>query len=172
MAITGPWYITRRALEDYGRLTGRGGPPPREELEGEIARAHFVRRDDGGTEIWRGGKPLRLRFILRVAAGVGGDAPQLVRVEGDHRGRNPPRARQIGIWDGERQVLLEVTDEVHSSGPDRRVAYRLSDGQWYDGARGRMRPDHVESGRYLANTPNWVRALRGQPPRAGGRGQR
>lgn len=171
MAITGPWYITRAALEDYGRLTGTA-TPSREALEREIATAHFVRQQESGAELWRGGKPLRLRFIVALDPGVGGDAPQLVRVEGDHAGRNPPRARKVRVWDGERQVQLEVTAEVHSPGPERRIAYHLTDGQWFEGYRGRARPDHVERWQIVRNTPAWVRLVRGQPPRAGGRGQR
>jgi hypothetical protein len=48
MAITGPWFITRSALEDYGRLTG-GRQAPRSELEREIATAHFVKTNDDGS---------------------------------------------------------------------------------------------------------------------------
>lgn len=167
MVIDGPWFITRAALEDYGRLTGSGTAPPRSELEAEIARAHFVRHNDDGSEVWRGGKPLRLRFIVRFANGVGGSAPQLVRVEGDHAARSPPRARLIRIWDGEQHVDLDVTDEVHETGPQRRVAYRLADGQWYTGFRGRARPDHFDRGQYTTNAPEWVRLQRGQKLRRG-----
>lgn len=172
MAITGPWYITRAALEDFGRLTGRGALPPREELEAEIAKAHFVKQNNDGSEVWRGGKPLRLRFIVRLGVGVGGSAPQLVRVEGDHAGRSAPRSRRVSLWDGEQQVELEVTDEVHELGSERRVAYRLADGQWFCGFRGRSRPDHFERGQYTHNVPDWVRRQRGQTPRRGGANQR
>jgi hypothetical protein len=169
MSITGPWFITRAALEDYARLTGRSSPPPRSELEAEATRAHFVRRNNDGSEVWRGGKPLRLRFIVRFEPGVGGDAPQLVRVEGDHAGRSAPRSRLVRIWDGELDIDLEVTDEVNETGQLRRVAYRLADGQWYSGSRGRARPNHFEHGQYTSNTPEWVRLQRGQRPRRGGR---
>ena len=172
MTIRGPWFITRAALDDYSRLTGRGAPAPREELEAEITRAHYVKRQGDGAEVWRGSKPLRLRFIVRTGAGVGGSAPQLVRVEGDHMGRAPPRVRIVSVWDGELQTQLEVTDEVNELGPQRRVAYRLSDGQWFSGFRGRSRPDHFERGQYTTNTPEWVRLQRGQKPRSGGKGRR
>lgn len=169
MSISGPWFITRAALDDYGRLTGRGAAPPRSELEAEIARAHYVKQNADGSEVWRGAKPLRLRFIVRVGGGGGGNAPQLVRVEGDHAGRSAPRSRIVSLWDGEQQVELEVIDEVHEVGAYRRVAYRLADGQWFSGFRGRARPDHFERGQYTRNAPEWVRHQRGQKPRRGGR---
>lgn len=172
MTIQGPWFITRSALEDYGRLLGRRDAPPRAELEAEIIRAHFVKRQGDGSEVWRGSKPLRLRFIVRVGQGVGGDAPQLVRVEGDHSLRElvTARSRPVRLWDGENYRDFEVTDEVNESGGARRVAYRLTCGQWVTAVRGRLRPDHVEGLQEgLANTPSWVRAQRGAAPRRGGR---
>lgn len=175
MTIRGPWFITRSALEDYGRLVGRRGPPDealREALEQEIASAHFVRLQDSGAELWRGGKPRRLRFVVTTTPGVGGDAPQLVRVEGDHAGRQHVvvRSRTVRLWDGENYRDFEVTDEVNESGGARRVAYRLTSGQWVTAVRGRLRPDHVEGLQEgLANTPSWVRAQRGAAPRRGGR---
>jgi hypothetical protein len=169
VTIRGPWFISRAALEDYGRLTGRGAAPPRSELEAEIERAHFVRHNDDGSEVWRGGKPLRLRFIVRLARGVGGDAPQLVRVEGDHAGRGlqTPRVRTIRVWDGASYQELAVTDEVNETGVARRVAYRLSSGDWVTGTRGRTRPDHVEALKTIRNVPDWVRLQRGQTLRRG-----
>lgn len=175
MPIKGPWFITRAALEDFARLTGeaRAAPDSRSELDTQIASAHFVRLNDDGSEVWRGGKPLRLRFIVRTGAGVGGDAPQLVRVEGDHAGRAAPRARAVTLWDGAQTQTFQVTDEVHDPGPQRRVAYRQADGTWVVGERGRTRPDHVViyPDSPLKNAPGWVREQRGQKPRRGGKNQ-
>lgn len=168
MPIEGSWYLTRAALEDYARLVGKTGVDLevlRSALLQEIGRAHFVRRQDSGAELWRGGKPLRLRFIVSTLEGVGGGAPQLVRVEGDHVGRESHRSRRVSLWDGKALQVLEVTDEVMDPGPERRVAYRLVSGEWLDGVRGRARPDHVERQRVLRNVPDWVRALRGQKQR-------
>ena len=169
MAITGPWFITRAALEDFGRLTGREGRlPNRRELEAVIATAHFVKVQNDGTEVWRGGKPLRLRFIVRTGAGVGGDAPQLVRVEGASAERAPRRARRIRVWSNGQHVELDVTGEVTDPGPERRVAYRLANGYWCHGVRGRSRPDEVlDLTAPLAAPPEWTRALLGQRSRRG-----
>jgi hypothetical protein len=172
MSIQGPWFITRAALDDYSRLVGSAAPAPRADLEAQIASAHYVKTQGDGSEVWRGGKPLRLRFIVRISTGVGGDAPQLVRVEGDHAGRAAPRARRVSLWDGEMQVELDVTQEVLDPGPQRRIAYRLADGMWFTGFRSRARPDAVDRGMYTGNPPDWVREQRGQRPRRGGRGGR
>jgi hypothetical protein len=177
VAIEGSWFITRAALEDYARLTGKVVADPdlvRPALLAEISRAHFVKQQDSGAELWRGGKPLRLRFIVVTEAGVGGGAPQLVRVEGDHRGRSvsAPRSRRVRVWDGATTRELEITDEIHDPSPERRVAYRLATGQWVTGQRGRTRPDEV---RDLTpprqNVPDWVQQLRGSRERRGGRGR-
>lgn len=79
---TGPWWITPHAVRRYiqrcpgaRRLTydqalGR--------LIDEAGRAHLVKaRRNAGEELWRGGKPHRLRFV--VARGNSG-LPQLVTV--------------------------------------------------------------------------------------------
>lgn len=166
--IDGPWFITRAALEDFARLTGRA-TAPRAELEQQIAGAHLVRLQRDGSELWRGKKPLRLRFFVRTGAGAGGDAPQLVRVEADHAGRSQQRARQLVVWDGSASRELSITDEVYEPDEPRRVAYRLASGQWLTGYRGRARPNHVTDLTQLQNTPDWVRTLREQRPRRGGR---
>lgn len=158
--IEGPWFITRSALEDFQRCA------PGAVLRDEIARAHFVKLQNDGSEVWRGGKPLRLRFIVRTDPGAGGDAPQLVRIEADHATRASVRARTVRIWDGSASRELLVCDEVHDSGPARRVAYRLASGHWLSGIRGRTRPDEVrELGPPLQSVPEWVRELRGQRSR-------
>lgn len=165
--IVGPWFITRAALEDFARLTGGS----RDDLQQQIAAAHFVKCRDDGSEVWRGGKPLRLRFILRLGAAVGGDAPQLVRVEGDHAGRSAQRSRQVRLWTGTETITLDVVDEVLDPSPRRLVAYRLANGQWFSAFRSRARPDQVDAGRYGRATPSWVRELRGQRLRRAGKGR-
>jgi len=171
MPIDGPWFITRAALEDYARLTGRRAAPPRDELEQEIARAHFVKLLRSGAELWRGEKPLRLRFVVSTGRGVGGGAPQLVRIEGDHTERTTPRARRVRLWDGVGSVTIDVVDEVQEQGPERRVAYRLADGTWYAGYRGHARPDHVERGAHQVNRPDWVSEQRNRRRRRGEQGR-
>jgi hypothetical protein len=166
MSIDGPWFVTRAALDDFERLVPGSSPAA---LRAEIDRAHFVKRQGDGSEIWRSGKPLRLRFIVRTGAGVGGDAPQLVRVEGDHAARSgsASRCRTVRVWDGASYRSLDVTDEICDPGPDRRVAYRLTSGHWLSGTRGRSRPDEVLLGPQRNNPPDWVRELRGQRSRRG-----
>ena len=87
MTITGAWYITLRAVEDYLRLTGRDPDPDdetwesaEEELRELAAESHYVKRLDSGAEVWRGRRPLRLMFHVVTAPRPEGDAPQLVRV--------------------------------------------------------------------------------------------
>ena len=96
---------------------------------------------------------------------MGGSAPQLVRVEGDHAERTAPRARTVRLWDGTRIVSLEVVDQVLEQGGERRVAYRLPDGTWYTGLRGPARPDHVTGGERRVNRPDWVSVQRQGPRR-------
>ena len=171
MPIEGPWFITRAALEDFGRLTGREGRlPDRRELERAIEGAHFVKLQDNGAEIWRGKKPLRLRFIVRMGVGGGGDAPQLVRVEGASGERAPKRARRIRVWTGREYVDLDVTGEVRDPGPERRIAYRLASGGWCSGVRGQSRPDEVlELTLPSVRQPDWTRYLLGKGARRGKR---
>jgi hypothetical protein len=71
--------------------------------------------------------------------------------------------RRVVIWDGAELVPLDVVDEVLDPSPARRIAYRLANGYWTHGIRGKSRPDEVrELTEPLANTPDWVRVLRGQ----------
>jgi hypothetical protein len=157
MMREGPWFLTRAALADFARIA-RGS---RQELEEHVAAAHFVKVADSGAEIWRGPAPLRLRLIVSTGAGVGGGAPQLVRVEGAHRGQRRALARRVRLWDGARYRELLVEDEVHEEPPGRRVAYRLSSGHWVSGIRGRLSPDHViELTAPLSHLPRWVAELR------------
>lgn len=163
--IQGPWFVTRAALDDFARLTGESRPA----LDQQIAAAHFVKRSESGAEIWRGPKPLRLRFIVRTEPGPGGDAPQLVRIEGASAQRAAQRIRQVRIWTGVEYQSLSITGECVDPGLLRRVAYRLASGLWVTGERGRARPDHVQNlSAPLRNAPGWVRELLDLRSRRGG----
>lgn len=175
--MKGPWYITHAALEQYLDLMGRPlllNDDQRADAEGElrqqIAEAHFVKEGRAShTEIWRGPPPKRLRFLVRMPARREGDAPQLVRVEGSHdRQQGAPRkSTRATLWDGERNIPIEYTEQVNEAGGHRRVAYRLTDGTWLSAFRGRARPDHVERYRIQPRVPSWVREQRGHRTRRG-----
>jgi hypothetical protein len=91
MPITGPWYITVRAVHDYLRLTGRAvvddGPlfdAAAKELS-QIAitlaaKGPLVTEQDSGALVYREGRPRRWRYTVQPAPRTEGDAPQLVRV--------------------------------------------------------------------------------------------
>lgn len=178
MSITGIWYITHTALEQYLDLTGRplllSDDDQRADAEGElrqqIAEAHYVKEGRAPhTELWRGPPPKRLRFLVRMPARREGDAPQLVRVEGSHAGQQggPRKPTRATLWDGAREFAIEYTDQVNEAGGDRRVAYRLTDGTWLSAFRGRSRPNHVERYRIQTRVPGWVREQRGHRSRRG-----
>lgn len=178
MPITGTWYITLRAVEDYLRLTGRDPDAAddtwdsaEEELRELAAEAHYVKTLDSGAEVWRGKRPLRLTFHVTLGARTEGDAPQLVRVLGEsQRTSNASvRARRVTIWDGAKSRTVDVVQEVNDPGPDRRVAYRLATGAWVHGYRGRVRPDHVERLTETVSPPEWVLRLAGKASRRGRR---
>lgn len=80
MAIPGRWFITPHAVRRY---QDRVQSVPYEVALAELVRlslrAHMVRQlHADGTELWRGPKPLRLRFIVGVSSG--GALPQLLTV--------------------------------------------------------------------------------------------
>lgn len=97
--MTCPWYITRTAVDDYVRLTRKASEVDNatwEACEDELMReselAHRVMGEDGqprsldsGAQLWRGGKPLRLQFVVSTEPHPNGQLPQLVRVLGSHR---------------------------------------------------------------------------------------
>ena len=177
MTLRGPWYLTREAVRHYLALTGCDPDTATDddraraehELQQQIAEAHYVKDARAPhTELWRGPPPKRLRFLVRME----GDAPQLVRVEGsfDGQSRRSTQVRRATLWDGQQSVDIEFTDQVSEAGGERRVAYRLTDGEWLTGFRGRERPDHVEPQRRQKRVPQWVKELRGHnTERRGGR---
>lgn len=78
----GRWFITPHAVRRYIERCPGARPLTYEQalarLIRESEKAHMVKaRRNPGEELWRGGKPHRLRFV--VARGNGG-MPQLVTV--------------------------------------------------------------------------------------------
>lgn len=77
--ITGRWFITPHAVRQYQRRYG--GDTRYEQALAELIRisdlAHFVKNIHNGVELWRVGKPLRMRMI--VSSRFQG-RPQLVTV--------------------------------------------------------------------------------------------
>jgi len=80
-----PWYITRRAVEEYCEL--RGWPDDDEHFDRAedellvIAEvAHHVRDQDNGLQLWRAPKPTQIRLLVSTAKRPEGELPQLVRV--------------------------------------------------------------------------------------------
>ncbi|MCC6744612.1 MAG: hypothetical protein IT175_12200 [Acidobacteria bacterium] len=87
----GPWYITRKAVEDYlailgRRETGESFAIAEREL---IALARVVTapdreavpgRTDAGLLRYRGPRPLRLQLLVSAAPHEHGELPQLVAV--------------------------------------------------------------------------------------------
>lgn len=88
----GPWYITRSAVDDFLRITrgtvavsDRVWEAAEDALMALAAKAHYVRDQESGAQLWRGGLPLRLRYIVSTAERAEGGLPQLVRVEASYR---------------------------------------------------------------------------------------
>ena len=92
MAITGPWYITVRAVQDYLRLQGQPavteGPPfdraaaALSQIAARlVARGPLVGEADSGALVYREGRPRRWRYTVQPAPyDDERTAPQLVRV--------------------------------------------------------------------------------------------
>lgn len=93
--VRGRWFITPHAVKRYqSRICpGMTYEQAREDLIAESERAHFVRRGPGLpgvsdlAELWRGGKPKRMRFVVMPADGS--ELPQLVTVLAPHVGWAP-----------------------------------------------------------------------------------
>lgn len=95
MPVSGPWYITITAAEEYLRLLGR---PVTDETRArateelaEIAARTVVsgrrpRRLDSGALRYRGPRPGRLGLIVVEESRPEGRLPQLVRVLGPYEG--------------------------------------------------------------------------------------
>ncbi len=92
MPITGPWYISARAVREYHQIaTGSASQPDDDQFDaaaqalGEATRsAHFVRTQRNGLQLWRlSGEP-RLRLLISTEPRPEGNLPQLVRVLPEH----------------------------------------------------------------------------------------
>jgi hypothetical protein len=84
--IRGRWYISARAVREYAAIVRRPVEAEEDflaregELLGLIAGAHRQRVQDNGLELWRTGRPLRLRLLVSHEPRPEGPLPQLVRV--------------------------------------------------------------------------------------------
>lgn len=81
------WYLSARAVREYAALARLGNPDDEavfdraESQLGAIAqKAHHLRDQANGLQLWRGGRPLRLRLLVSTAERAEGDLPQLVSV--------------------------------------------------------------------------------------------
>jgi hypothetical protein len=84
--MNGRWFITPHAVDQYRRRVHQcSHDEARDDLIALSARAHFVKPLHSGCELWRTGKPHRLRLIVGPGEG---DMPALVTVlAGCDRGR-------------------------------------------------------------------------------------
>jgi hypothetical protein len=83
----GPWHITARAVRDYAVLARLDDlERARDELVQLSARAHLVRRQSNGLQLWRvkafHGRRIRL-LVGEPAVRFPGALPSLVRVLGE-----------------------------------------------------------------------------------------
>jgi len=88
--LEGPWYITESAARDYGRLMRLPADSDlqreRAELAQLSARAHLVRRQSNGLELWRvkGFHGRRIRLLVgEPPVRFPGAKPALVQVLGE-----------------------------------------------------------------------------------------
>jgi len=87
----GRWFVTPHAVWRYIERIRPGidYEMARDELIEESLHAHFVRRQGNG-DLWRGRRPLRLRFIVGwTDEAVGGLPPLLTVVVPHDRWRGP-----------------------------------------------------------------------------------
>jgi hypothetical protein len=94
--VDGPWYITESSARQYAALMRLDDPEQaRAELAQLSARAHLVRRQANGLELWRvkafDGQRLRL-LVGDSAARFPGAKPALVQVLAEFS-RGPKAAR-------------------------------------------------------------------------------
>lgn len=92
MTVTGPWYISARAVREYHRIaTGSTSDPDDEQFDaaaielGEaVRRAHFSRTQRNGLQLWRLSGTPRLRLLVSTQRRQEGELPQLVNVLPEH----------------------------------------------------------------------------------------
>lgn len=91
----GPWFITPHALDRFRERVTGGAELSYEEALGRIIReaqgAHHVKNLDSGSQLWRGPKPLRLRYLV---AGSERGKPALVTVLPSHDDREQKKIDQ------------------------------------------------------------------------------
>ena len=89
--MKGPWYITVRAVRDYLAIQHRPDVtegPIFERATAELigmatetaGSSREVKLMQSGALLYKGPRPLRLRFVVTPAPRQEGDAPQLVNV--------------------------------------------------------------------------------------------
>lgn len=92
ITIRGPWYVTRKAVEQFCAVCKIDA-----ENDDEFARAEellieqtkaarHVRNQANGIQLYRGPSPKRLRFLVAVGKRDEGELPQLVTVLPTHDG--------------------------------------------------------------------------------------
>lgn len=92
ITIRGPWYVTRRAVEQFCPLVGLNAGDDDEFARGEellieqTKAARHVRNQANGLQLYRGPSPKRLRFLVAVGKRDEGELPQLVTVLPTHDG--------------------------------------------------------------------------------------
>lgn len=81
MPAKGRWFITPHAIAQYRSRAcpGLGYEDALADLVQASQTAHFVRPAHDGCELWRGGLPLRLRFVVAPPKSPG-KLPVLVTV--------------------------------------------------------------------------------------------
>lgn len=86
MSPRGRWYISARAVREYAAIVRRPVDTDddfadrEDELIDLCAAAHHQRDQRNGLQLWRTGRPLRLRLLVSPTPRPEGDLPQLVSV--------------------------------------------------------------------------------------------
>jgi hypothetical protein len=80
MAAAGRWWVTPTAIHQYCELTGRRDDESTlAEMIDVCEKAHHVRSQENGLDLYRGPRPLRLRLLVAPAR-RSDELPQLVQV--------------------------------------------------------------------------------------------
>ena len=81
-----PWYVSARAVREYAGLAGLDASTVAGFNVAELAlfdvaeRAHLVREQANGLDLYRGPRPHRVRLLVSPAPRTEGAKPQLVQV--------------------------------------------------------------------------------------------
>jgi hypothetical protein len=105
--ITGPWYVTIAAVEQYCKIKGTNPESDQDFGAAQdelIAIAKKITADcKPGKELrtgaiaFRGPKPLRVRLLVSYTERSEGNLPQLFSVQTDFAGRVGPYTRSAGV---------------------------------------------------------------------------